>query len=306
MGRMSRQVVPAAAGAVFALEDNVGGAVATQASYRGHIRAFNEWNDGEAVSDRRIAEYLAQLQGRLAPATIAVKKAALKKAIKATFRGAARDMKWLAGLDLAFAEIKVPRAKFGLSERDVLRPEEVEQLASAAPARVSLFVRALFASGLRISELLNVRRRDCYRAVRPEARGGRGSGERWIPVRVLGKGSKERELLAFPEQLHAEIMLQFGCRHTEQFIFRSTHPRNRSGKFSRQYVGRVLNEWSENILGRPLHPHALRHSHATALLEAGVSIDAVAARLGHADKGTTARFYAHTRVFGDHLASVTL
>jgi integrase/recombinase XerD len=303
---MPREIVSPAVDSVTALVGDVEGASNTRVNYRGHIRAFNEWNHGQPISDRRVAEYLAGLHGRLAPATIAVKKAALKKAIKATFHAAARDMAWLAGLDLAFGEIKVPRAKFGLSERDVLRPSEIEQLAGAAPARVSLFVRALFSSGLRISELLNVRRRDCYRPVSPEGRGGRKTGDRWIPVRVLGKGSKERELLAFPERLHAEIMLQFGCRHADQYIFRSTHPRNRSGKFSRQYVGRILNEWSESVLGRPLHPHALRHSHATALLEAGVSIDAVAARLGHADKGTTARYYAHTRVFGEHLAFVSL
>ena len=293
--------VNAGSGAVTELTEFVGGSVNTQANYRGHIQIFNEWNAGEPVTDKRIAEYLNSLRGKLSAATINCKKSALKKAIKATFRESARDLAWLAGLDMAFSEMRVPRPKFGVAEQDVLSADDVNRLAASCPRKIGLIIRALFASGFRITELLTIRVRDCAPAIRLADGAGR-----WVPIRVVGKGSKERQIPAFPARLYRSVLSEFRARGPQDFLFRNEHPRNTSGRYSRQYIAAEMNRWSRRILGRPLHPHALRHSHATALLESGASIDAVATRLGHSDKGTTARFYAHTRIRGDHLSALNI
>lgn len=276
----------------------------TDASYNGHVDQFNRWNDGQPVSEERIRTYLEELRGKLAAATIRAKKAALKKAVLVTFTraGAGLNPAWRVELDLAFRDMRTPAPLNLLAEQDVFSADEINRLVSAAPYAIGLFVRALYSSGLRISELLNVRIRDCSAAI-PLAGAG---GGRWVPVRVLGKRQKEREIPAFPGRLYRAIRRHFESGLPDHYLFRNVHHRNQTGRFSRQYVHAQMDRWSRSILRRPMHPHALRHSHATALLEAGASIDAVAVRLGHADKGTTARYYAHTRIQGDHLVAVAL
>jgi integrase len=266
------------------------GGTKTHSVYNDHIKLFNAWNGGRAVTSERVAEYLQGLRGSLRAATIKVKKAAIKKSLKRTYRSESQNAAWLAALDAAFREIRTPRPAGKVSQKDILDRDEVQALIGGAPERIGLMVRFLYNTGLRVSEMTGIRLADCSRPVR-----GR------VHVRVTGKGGKERDV-DLSAELHGEIRRVFGARRKAERLFRNT--RSASGGYSRQYVWREINRHSNRVLSRPFRTHGLRHSHATALLDAGCGVDAVADRLGHSDKATTARYYLHTRVKRDALEKV--
>lgn len=69
---------------------------------------------------------------------------------------------------------------------------------------------------------------------------------------------------------------------------------NSKGNYMNFYsFNKYLKELSERIIGRPLTTHALRHTHASLLLENGVSIDAISRRLGHENSKVTKEIYLH-------------
>lgn len=69
---------------------------------------------------------------------------------------------------------------------------------------------------------------------------------------------------------------------------------DRLGKHIDYYAfNKYLRENTEKIIGRPLTVHALRHTHASLMFEAGVSLDAISRRLGHEDSDITREIYIH-------------
>jgi integrase/recombinase XerD len=177
---------------------------------------------------------------------------------------------------------KLPR---GLPK--VLGLEEVERLLAAPdPAtplgqRDDAMLELLYATGLRVSELvgLTVPQLDLRRGV----------------VRVQGKGSKERLV---PMVFRAVEKLQLYLQHVRPVLLkRQKTPRlflNRSGKgLSRQGFWKILKGYARKI-GLPAHlsPHTLRHSFATHLLWQGADLRALQLMLGHADISTT-QIYTH-------------
>ncbi len=153
--------------------------------------------------------------------------------------------------------------------------------------RSHLMIELLYGSGLRVSELValdleNVRER---------------SGE----LRVLGKGSRERVVpLGEPaRQALAQYLVRRGELAHDKTGF--LDPRalliGRSGKrASVRFVQRLVARLGVELLGRSdLHPHALRHSCATHMLEAGADLRVIQELLGHRCLSTTQR-YTHVTV----------
>jgi len=148
-------------------------------------------------------------------------------------------------------------------------------------ARDAAMLELLYAAGLRVSELVNLKLQD----INLEA----GF------VRVFGKGSKERVV---PIGLHAQTKIGFyiqNCRKTALknqlspylFIARAAKPITRQGfwKLLRRYADQAQ-------LHKKITPHSLRHSFATHLLEGGADLRAVQVMLGHVDISTT-QIYTH-------------
>ena len=142
-------------------------------------------------------------------------------------------------------------------------------------------IELLYASGLRISELLNLPLREIY------------FGE--SVIRVFGKGSKERVV---PIGLHAKEKIEsyiLKSRHMllknraspYLFVARAAKPLTRQGfwKLLRRYAGQAQ-------LYKKVTPHSLRHSFASHLLEGGADLRAVQIMLGHVDIATT-QIYTH-------------
>jgi integrase/recombinase XerC len=160
--------------------------------------------------------------------------------------------------------------------------EEVERLLAAPDASDPLGARdraileTLYSAGLRISELvaLNIEDLDEF----SEA------------VRIRGKGKKERIApLGGPALEAVRASLDLRGRPKRGPLFVNKHGRRLSGRSIRRKLDRYL-----QLAGLPLHisPHALRHSFATHLLNAGADLRSVQELLGHRNLSTT-QIYTH-------------
>ena len=166
----------------------------------------------------------------------------------------------------------------------LLNASDDDPLALRDQAMLELF----YSSGLRLSELvglnLNSFEEDLQR------------------VRVLGKGSKER-ILPVGRKAREAIQLWLSARVTlpvkdEQALFLSKHGQRIS---HRQVQNRVKRQAREQGMPTSVHPHMLRHSFASHMLESSGDLRAVQELLGHSDISTT-QIYTHLDF--QHLADV--
>lgn len=99
------------------------------------------------------------------------------------------------------------------------------------------------------------------------------------------------ELLAVCKEIRIEMMAQqirHGYRHSTLFF------EDRDGGYINYYTyNKYLRENAQAALGKEITPHALRHTHASLLMEQGISIDAISRRLGHENSKITREIYLH-------------
>jgi integrase/recombinase XerD len=138
----------------------------------------------------------------------------------------------------------------------------------------------LYASGLRVSELV---------ALPASAVDGRLG-----IVRVRGKGGKERIV---PVGQRAQQALEAYLGGPRTVLLRNRQSRDlfvtpRGKRLTRQGFWKLLARYATAAGLRDVHPHTLRHSFATHLLERGADLRAVQEMLGHADIATT-QIYTH-------------
>jgi len=177
-----------------------------------------------------------------------------------------------------------------------LRPGEVENLIEAPEGdeplvrRDRAILEMLYAAGLRVSELVGLDWRDVDLPARV--------------VRVMGKGSKER-MVPFGRPA-AEAMRRWldvweGVRKPgdlDEPVFLNAA----GGRLTDRSVRRVIDRWVDAAaVARGVHPHTLRHTFATHLLENGADLRAIQELLGHSSLSTTQK-YTHLEV--DRLLSV--
>lgn len=169
---------------------------------------------------------------------------------------------------------------------EVLTLADINALLTAPPAtplgeRDTAIMELLYAAGLRVSELINIRPLDI------DFQAGR--------LRVFGKGHKERLL-----PLHGQAVAR--VQHYMKEIRPLFHPApgenalflNRQGKgLTRQGVWDMLQKYAKP-LGLSLSPHSFRHSFATHLLEGGADLRSVQLLLGHSDIAAT-EIYTHVQ-----------
>jgi len=170
----------------------------------------------------------------------------------------------------------------------VLTLEEVERLLSAPEIstpcglRDKAMLETLYATGLRVSELVALTFSQLNLSV--------GF------VRVLGKGSKER--LVPLGDLAREYLERYLREARPRFLSRGSDPPqvflNRYGKpLTRQRFWQIIKAYARKAgIKTPISPHVLRHSFATHLLEGGADLRAVQVMLGHASLATT-QIYTH-------------
>jgi integrase/recombinase XerD len=182
---------------------------------------------------------------------------------------------------------KVPKIKVGKQLPDVLDVDTMLgfldglPLESSLDYRNKLMMELLYATGMRISELLGLTLRDL------------NLDERLILVH--GKGSKER-LVPFVSSLDELFDLYLAAHRPAILKFKRSDClflNNRGDRLSRQGFWKILKLAAQRAgIKHEFTPHTFRHSFATHLLEAGVNLRVVQELLGHASLNTT-QIYTH-------------
>jgi len=266
------------------LDSLSGVADSTRAVYARDAAAAVEWletagSSGPAAVDRRaLRRYLADLgANRYAARTITRKVSVLRRYFDWARRTGRIEIDPTLGLTAPGGPSRLPQ---------VLKDDHIRTLIDkparagdddARDARDLAIVELLYGSGLRVSELCGLRHEDLDLA-RAE-------------VRVWGKGSKQRLVpLSDPAVAALRAWLQ---DHRSSFITVDTPPAtvflNQRGRaMTPRDVRRVIDRRSVV----PTHPHALRHTFATHLLDGGADLRAVQELLGHADIAAT-QIYTH-------------
>jgi len=169
----------------------------------------------------------------------------------------------------------------------VLTPREVDRLLAAPDTRTDLGVRdralleVLYATGLRVSELADLKLSDVkmdegfLRCI------GKGNKERIVPVGAPARESLRRYL----ETVRPRLMRNAVCEQV--FVTRRGRP------FTRQGLWKLVRKYAREAgITRPFSPHTLRHSFASHMLANGAPLRVIQEMLGHADIATT-QIYTH-------------
>ena len=253
----------------------------TVEAYRRDLKQLANWlgRPVEEATTEALERWLAEMRAAgLASPTVARRIAAVRAFYRHQLLLGARDDNPAAALELPRRTRKLPRT---------LSASEAEQLIEAAAGttpramRDRALVELLYGAGLRVSEATGLHRR----AVDLDER----------LVRALGKGSKERIVpLGRPAVEALRRYISMGRPHLDRRNRPELFLNARGGPLTRGGAFLILRRLAERAGLDPtrVHPHLLRHSFATHLLEGGADLRSVQELLGHADLSTT-ELYTH-------------
>jgi integrase/recombinase XerD len=266
------------------LEDGL--AKNTLESYRRDLALFAGWLGGrggalDSAAEAEVLGYLAfRHQG--AKRVRASTQARLASSLKRFYRYLVRANRIAADPTLRLEPPKrAPRFPKTLTEADVEALLAAPDVESPLGLRDRAMLELLYATGLRVSELVRLKR-------------GEVSLDMGV-VRVFGKGSKER-LVPLGEE--AAAWLTRYQRETRPALLRgrgaeAVFVTARGAGMTRQAFWHLLRRYAARAIpGKHLSPHTLRHAFATHLLNHGADLRVVQLLLGHADISTT-QIYTH-------------
>jgi integrase/recombinase XerC len=259
---------------------------ATVEAYRRDLEAFAEWAgragaDGPAgVTRLHLRRYLAHLATRrYAKRSVSRKASALRRYFRWCRRTGRCPVDPSERLSAPAGDARLPRVLTSEDARRLLErpPAAVEDDADEVRARDDAVLELLYGSGLRVAELT-----------------GLDVGDLDLPrrtVTVWGKGSKQRQVPLSPPAVTA--LRRWVGEGRPKLATAASPPAavflNRRGKrLSPRDARRIVAHRASG----PLHPHALRHSFATHLLDNGADLRVVQELLGHASLQTT-QVYTH-------------
>jgi len=179
---------------------------------------------------------------------------------------------------------KIPLPKKERSLPEVLTKEEVRKLIESTDTIKSrLIVSLLYSTGLRVSEIVNLKIED----LNLDDKTG------WVR---RGKGSKDR-LFVMSEDIAKELKEYFNTRGKENtYVFSKEKP------LTTRNIQKIIKGTKQRAkINKKVTPHTLRHSFATHLLEQGVDIRIIQTMLGHSSLSTT---QVYTHVSSDQLKKV--
>jgi len=254
----------------------------TLTSYRLDLTQFAGWLDkarGKALLAAEHGDLLAYIAHRVAGKAKATSTSRLLSSLKRFYQYELRQGKIAVDPTLNIDSPKLPR---GLPK--TLTEQDVEKLLAAPDTNDPLGMRdrtmleTLYASGLRVSELVTLK----------VAQVSQDMGV----VRIVGKGAKERlvplgeEALNWLKRYLKEARPQILQQRAADAMFVT----GRGAAMTRQSFWHLLKRYSEHAgLNKPISPHTLRHAFATHLLNHGADLRVVQLLLGHSDISTTSR-----------------
>lgn len=232
------------------------------------------------VSREQITGYMTQLKEKgLAAATIARKLAAIKAFYRFMIAEGYMDANPAEVVEAGTKGIKLPRV---LSEDEVVRLLNQPDITTSEGFRDRTMLEVLYATGMRVSELINLTLERVDLNMKYIIAFGKGSKERIVPLGSVAAEflqqylEKVRPKLTHEDRNTNIVFLAFGGHELT---------RQRFWQIIRAY-GRKAN------INKALTPHILRHSFATHLLDNGADLRSVQELLGHSDISTT-QIYTH-------------
>ena len=244
---------------------------ATRRAYAGDLEDFMSWFGPDSPIDdvdvRVLADWVAELgrareRGRLAPATISRKLAAVRSLVRFTL-----------------GRERVPDAAMGPRQRrrlpDAPKPREIDEMVDglagdgALALRNQALVELVYSAGLRAAEAIGLDLGDVdFEQELVHVRAGKGAKDRVVPL-----GEEAAHLVArYLQEARPQL-----ARGAENALFLSVRGRRLDTSTLRRLVP---------------HPHRLRHAFATHLLEGGADLRTIQELLGHASLSTT-QMYSH-------------
>ena len=247
----------------------------------------------DAVTRPDIRSYLAHLASlELAPRTVRRKLSASRRYFAWLSASGVIGSDPTSGLSAPRGASRLPRILRN-DELVVMLDEPGDSTATADSEerrlRDDAMLELLYGSGLRVSELCALGTGDVDLAERIVTVWGKGNKQRRVPLSVPAVDALHRWFARGRTQFEATV----GCADDTTALFLN----QRGNRLTPRDVRRVVDRRSPV----PTHPHALRHTFATHLLDGGADLRVVQELLGHADLGTT-QIYTH--VSKDRLRSV--
>ena len=251
----------------------------TVQAYRHDIVSFRSflkskgWEITE-VDKPKLISYLQQLYGRLAPRSVMRNVASLRSFFRFLLLDGYLEQDPTETLASPKAWRTLPRY---LGPQEIDRLLEQPDLTTPHGLRDRAMLELLYATGLRVSELISVQVEDINFEVGFLRTLGKGSKERLVPI--------GRSALDFLPHYLSEARPYFMRRRVASYYLFLTQ---RGRPMTRQYFWKMVVKYGRRMgLQDQLSPHVLRHSFATHLLENGADLRAVQVMLGHADISTT-------------------
>lgn len=266
-------------------------------SYQLDLNQFVEYLDKEKISDWPedplvIDSYLAKQRDEgKKTSTISRGITTLRRFYRYLLRQHILVVDPLIQIDTPKQEKRLPLA---LSQKEVSELLAQPNLNTATGLRDRAILELLYATGMRVSELINLKETDLHTDLKI--------------IRVLGKGSKERLVPAtdfalnwvdkYLKEVRDPALLKKGVAC--DFLFLN----NRAGQLTRQAVWQSIKKYSKLArIDKDITPHTLRHTFATHLLENGADLRVVQEILGHSDISTT---QIYTNLSQKHIFDVYL
>jgi site-specific recombinase XerD len=262
-------------------------AASSSAAYAAEIRRFADWAARARVEDPNqvdlgvLRRYLAYLSTRgRSPRTVARSAAALRRYFMWATRVGLVPVDPGIGLRAPQGASRLPR---------VLRPDELHVLLEEAPqddgdprrCRDDAVLELLYGSGLRVSELCGLDPEDVDPRGRVAVVWGKGAKQRRVPLSEPAAAALDR----WTNGARGAFLDRWGGSAPESMaLFHNLRGR----RITPRDVRRIVDSRSPV----PTHPHALRHSFATHLLDGGADLRVVQELLGHSDVATT-QIYTH-------------
>jgi integrase/recombinase XerD len=265
----------------------------TLAAYAGDLADFSTYlartrRTIASASTRDLRAYLAELARRsLGAATVARRLSAIRQLYRFLYAEGQRRDDPAAVLEGPKRARPLPKT-LTLAEVDLL----LRTAASANPAaslherlraaRLACLLETLYATGLRVSELVSLPLTAARRDARVIVVRGKGNKERMVPLKKAAKNAMAAYLA---------LLVEAGRETQSKWLFPSF---GESGHITRQHLARELKVLAAaaGLRAEQVSPHVLRHAFASHLLHNGADLRVVQTLLGHADISTT-QIYTH-------------
>ncbi|MBF0467038.1 MAG: tyrosine-type recombinase/integrase [Nitrospirae bacterium] len=253
---------------------NAGLAGLSKEAYSEGVKQYHQYIDAQGLHENTesVLEWFDTLKGSLKPSTVNLRVQGLKDYLLKKYE---HNLVTHYGIEQVFKSVKLVKTQSSVTTNEYLPYNDIKRLSLSLTSIMRLITCALFWTGCRVSELVNVKVSDCEINQNVSA----------VLVKVVGKGSKERTV-QMPVDLHRDILNQF---QGKVYLFETS-----TGKpYDRKAVWQEIHRQAKRH-GYSIHPHTLRHSTAMYLKQSmNLSADQVCKYLGHSDVAITLKFYYH-------------